>query len=234
MAAEVPGGRQLRYRLHPPMLKALGWDRKIALGAAWARPALQALARGKGLRGTPLDPFGRTAIRRLERELRDDYRAMVLRLAADLTADTYPTAVAAAEAADLVRGYEDVKLAGVQRYRAPAGRARRRTAGLTVRRGARLVSRQRAGRGAIDATPLPVDVRPAAAARRSRCGDRRRQCSICRSGDCPAGTLSDAGARVGRGTGAGAAVNGGPTAAACRPGNAALHRSSRRAVRRSQ
>ena len=74
VAAEVPGGRQLRYRLHPPMLKALGWDRKIALGA-WARPALQTLARGKGLRGTALDPFGRTAVRRLERELRDSYRA---------------------------------------------------------------------------------------------------------------------------------------------------------------
>jgi indolepyruvate ferredoxin oxidoreductase len=78
---------------------------------------LQALARGKRLRGTPLDPFGRTAIRRLERELRDSYREMVLRLAAGLTAQTYATAVAAAEAADLVRGYEDVKLASVQRYR---------------------------------------------------------------------------------------------------------------------
>ena len=42
----------------------------------------------------------------------------MLRLAAGLTADSYPTAVAAAEAADLVRGYEDVKLANVERYRA--------------------------------------------------------------------------------------------------------------------
>ena len=116
VAAEVPGGRQLRYRLHPPMLKALGWDRKIALGA-WAEPALRVLARGKGLRGTALDPFGRTAIRRLERELRDSYRAMVLRLADELTPSSYPTAVAAAAAAELVRGYEDVKLAGVRRYR---------------------------------------------------------------------------------------------------------------------
>jgi indolepyruvate ferredoxin oxidoreductase len=117
LATAVPGGEQLRYRLHPPLLKAIGWDRKIALGA-WARPALVTLARGKRLRGTPLDPFGRTAIRRLERELRDSYRAMVLRLAGELTAEGYPTAVAAAEAAELVRGYEEVKLAGVARYRA--------------------------------------------------------------------------------------------------------------------
>jgi indolepyruvate ferredoxin oxidoreductase len=117
LAAEVPGGVKQRYRLHPPILKAMGRQKKIALGP-WMRPALQALARGKALRGTALDPFGRTAIRRLERELRDSYRAMVRRLTAGLSGQTYATAVAAAEAADLVRGYEDVKLANVQRYRA--------------------------------------------------------------------------------------------------------------------
>lgn len=116
LAAEVPGGTQQRYRLHPPMLKAMGRSRKIALGP-WIKPVLQTLARGKALRGTALDPFGRTAIRRLERTLRDDYRAMVLRLTNELSARTYATATAAAEAADLVRGYEDVKLANVERYR---------------------------------------------------------------------------------------------------------------------
>jgi len=117
LAAEVPGGTGLRYRLHPPTLKALGRQEKIAFGP-WMRPVLQALARGKALRGTPLDPFGRAPIRQLERALRDEYRALVLRLAAELNADSYSTAVAAAEAADLVRGYEDVKLTGVRRYRA--------------------------------------------------------------------------------------------------------------------
>ncbi len=117
LAAEVPGGTDLRYRLHPPTLKALGRQRKIALGP-WMRPVLRTLARGKALRGTPLDPFGRTPMRQLERALRDEYRAMVLRLATELSAETYAVAVAAAEAADLVRGYEGVKLAGVRRYRA--------------------------------------------------------------------------------------------------------------------
>ncbi len=117
LAAEVPGGVRQRYRLHPPVLKALGRNKKIAFGP-WMKPVLQALARGKVLRGTPLDPFGRTGIRRLERALRDEYRAMVLTLARGLTARSHPTAVAAAAAADLVRGYEDVKLANVDRYRA--------------------------------------------------------------------------------------------------------------------
>ncbi|TCK21662.1 indolepyruvate ferredoxin oxidoreductase family protein [Pseudonocardia endophytica] len=123
LAAEVPGGTAMRYRLHPPVLRSLGRDRKIALGP-WMRPVLRGLARGKVLRGTPLDPFGRTEIRRLERELRDGYRAMVLRLAGSLRAgdgsdhgSDYDTAVAAARAAEEIRGYEEVKLAGVERYR---------------------------------------------------------------------------------------------------------------------
>jgi indolepyruvate ferredoxin oxidoreductase len=117
LAAEVPGGEKMRYRLHPPVLRALGRQKKLALGP-WMRPVLRVLARGKAVRGTPLDPFGRTGVRRLERELRDGYREMVLRLAAGLTVESHATAVAAAEAADLVRGYEDVKLANVERYRA--------------------------------------------------------------------------------------------------------------------
>ncbi|MHA6793688.1 indolepyruvate ferredoxin oxidoreductase family protein [Pseudonocardia bannensis] len=117
LAVEVPGGVKMRYRLHPPVLRSMGRDKKIAFGP-WMRPVLKTLARGKALRGTPLDPFGRTEVRRLERALRDEYRTMVVRLASGLTAGNYPTAVAAAEAADLIRGYEDVKLAGVARYRA--------------------------------------------------------------------------------------------------------------------
>jgi hypothetical protein len=101
--------------LHPPLLRALGRQRKIALGPAW-RPVLRLLARGKVLRGTPLESFGRSRVRRTERELRDGYRAMVRRLAGELTAGNYATAVAAAQAADLVRGYEDIKPAGVRAY----------------------------------------------------------------------------------------------------------------------
>lgn len=95
----------------------MGRDRKIAFGP-WLRPVLRVLARGKRLRGTPLDPFGRTGVRRLERELRDSYTAMIVRLSGSLTSANYDTAAAAAEAADLVRGYEEVKTANVARYRA--------------------------------------------------------------------------------------------------------------------
>jgi indolepyruvate ferredoxin oxidoreductase len=117
LAAEVPGGTKMRYRLHPPLLRAMGRDEKIAFGP-WMRPGLRTLARAKRLRGTALDPFGRTDMRRLERELRDSYTTMIGRLSSSLDAGNYDTAVAAAQAADLVRGYEEVKLGNVARYRA--------------------------------------------------------------------------------------------------------------------
>lgn len=117
LASEVPGGTKLRYRLHPPLLRAMGRDQKIAFGP-WLRPVLRTLAKGKRLRGTALDPFARTEVRRVERELRDSYTRMIVRLTDQLTEANYGTAVAAAQAADLVRGYEEVKLGNVARYRA--------------------------------------------------------------------------------------------------------------------
>ncbi|MEM9564133.1 MAG: indolepyruvate ferredoxin oxidoreductase family protein, partial [Actinomycetota bacterium] len=54
----------VRYNLHPPMLRALGMDSKIELGP-WFTPVLRNLARGKRVRGTALDPFGRAEVRRV-------------------------------------------------------------------------------------------------------------------------------------------------------------------------
>ena len=114
--AEVPGGTNLTYHLHPPMLRAFGLRTKIRLTPN-AHGVLRALAAGRKVRGTRLDPFGYAHVRRVERALRDHYEAMVLELAGRLSAATYDTAVAAAAAADIVRGYEHVKLGNVRRYR---------------------------------------------------------------------------------------------------------------------
>ncbi|WP_459645095.1 indolepyruvate ferredoxin oxidoreductase family protein [Kineococcus sp. NUM-3379] len=122
--AQVPGAARPTYNLHPPLLRALGMRRKLALGPSW-RPALRVLAAARPLRGTALDPFGYARVRRLERALAAEVEDVVRRLAAELEAEleggagteVLERAVAVLEAADLVRGYEDVKLAGVRRYR---------------------------------------------------------------------------------------------------------------------
>jgi indolepyruvate ferredoxin oxidoreductase len=115
--AQVPDAGKVQFNLHPPVLRAMGMDRKLRLGAGF-RPAFVGLAKAKALRGTPLDPFGRAEVRRVERELAASHAALVDRLSASLTAESYEIAVQAAAAAEIVRGYEDIKLGNVARYRA--------------------------------------------------------------------------------------------------------------------
>ena len=55
LAAEVPGGTGLRYRLHPPTLKALGRQHKIAFGP-WMRPVLQTPGAREGAARHPARP----------------------------------------------------------------------------------------------------------------------------------------------------------------------------------
>jgi indolepyruvate ferredoxin oxidoreductase len=116
IASELPGARHLRYRLHPPFLRALGLKRKISLGPL-GRPALATVARLRFLRGTAFDPFGYAHMRRVERGLAKEYSSLVADLTASLDAAGYERAAAAASAVDLVRGYEEIKLAGIERYR---------------------------------------------------------------------------------------------------------------------
>jgi indolepyruvate ferredoxin oxidoreductase len=114
-------GQEVRvtWQLHPPLLREWGLEQKIGLGP-WFRPGLRALRAMKGLRATPLDPFGRTEVRRTERALIAEYRRMVKDACARLTPETHVAAVALAELPDMVRGYEQVKLDNVRRYREAA------------------------------------------------------------------------------------------------------------------
>ncbi|MFD2470280.1 indolepyruvate ferredoxin oxidoreductase family protein [Amycolatopsis silviterrae] len=107
---------RIAYRLHPPVLKALGMRRKVELGP-WFKPVFRVLAAGRRLRGTRLDPFGRTEIRRLERDLVAEYERVLAELTGRLDAENHALAVETALLPDLVRGYEDVKLRTVADYR---------------------------------------------------------------------------------------------------------------------
>ena len=114
-------GATFSYRLHPPVLRALGMKRKVSLGR-WFRPVLAALYRLRWLRGTPFDPFGHTAVRRAERALVAEYRELVSRSLSHLSADTVERITDIAELPDMIRGYEQIKLANVARYRSAAAR----------------------------------------------------------------------------------------------------------------
>ena len=115
LVARFGEGAQVRYHLHPPALRRLGLERKVSLGRA-ADVAFEALAPLRRLRGTPFDPFGRTRLRRQERELRDGYETMVTRLCDTLDPESHSQAVSIARLASTVRGYGEVKAAAIRRF----------------------------------------------------------------------------------------------------------------------
>jgi indolepyruvate ferredoxin oxidoreductase len=103
------------FHLAPPSLtraKHGAAPAKKAFGA-WLWPVLRALARCRTLRGTPLDPFGRTLERRMERTLASDYETTMQRAFAILTRENAGDVAALAALHARVRGYGHVKLASL-------------------------------------------------------------------------------------------------------------------------
>jgi indolepyruvate ferredoxin oxidoreductase len=117
VAAQFGAGARYYYHLHPPVLRAMGLKKKVTLGR-WFRPVFRLLYAGRRLRGTPLDVFGYTQVRRTERALAAEYHDAVTRALPHLSPGTLPALVALAGLPDMVRGYEQIKLDNVGRYRA--------------------------------------------------------------------------------------------------------------------
>jgi indolepyruvate ferredoxin oxidoreductase len=111
---------RVAFNLHPPLLREWGLRRKLRFGP-WFRPVLWMLTHLRWLRGTSWDPFGRTRMRRLERELIGWYRGVLAELREGLTADNHDQAVEIASIPDHIRGYEGLKLANAERARRLAG-----------------------------------------------------------------------------------------------------------------
>lgn len=112
----VPKHRKLRYRLHPPILKAFGLKRKVALPPVVATPTFVTLAAMRRLRGTPLDPFGFTSMRRLERKLTTQFAGDIALVTRELNSGNVAACLALLEAPAIIRGYEDVKLRSLAKF----------------------------------------------------------------------------------------------------------------------
>jgi indolepyruvate ferredoxin oxidoreductase len=116
LAAELGGPVRVAYHLHPPILRALGWKRKIRLGA-WFDGVFRLLLHMRRLRGTVFDPFRHAEVRRVERALIREYEGLIAAAVRGLSAETYERAVRLARLPDLIRGYEAIKLRNVERFR---------------------------------------------------------------------------------------------------------------------
>lgn len=123
-AAETfDGDLKLSYHLAPPMLSGTGPDGrpKKRMFGAWIAKLFPMLARFKGLRGTPLDVFGYTSERKMERALIREYEADMTRVLGTVDENTHEIAKGLAELPLQIKGFGPVKEA-----HAKAAAARRR------------------------------------------------------------------------------------------------------------
>ena len=102
---EFDGDLKIKFHLAPPGIarrNTKGELLKRQFGG-WMMSLFGGLARFKALRQTPLNIFGYSAERKMERQLIADYRTLVNRVLLRVTAENTP------EAAELLRLYEDIK-----------------------------------------------------------------------------------------------------------------------------
>ncbi len=112
IAEQFEGDYALRFHLAPPLLARedprTGRPRKLQFGA-WMMPAFGVLAPLKFLRGTPLDPFGRTEERRTERALIGEYETLIDEVLHRLAPDNAEVAIELARIPEHIRGFGPVK-----------------------------------------------------------------------------------------------------------------------------
>jgi indolepyruvate ferredoxin oxidoreductase len=115
--AEFGPDADVSVLLHPPILRAMGMKQKIRLRGRTSEVTFRALRAAKTVRNTPLDVFGHAKVRRVERELIAEYQQLVRSSLDRLSAETLDTVLELVELPDMIRGYEEIKLANVERYR---------------------------------------------------------------------------------------------------------------------
>jgi indolepyruvate ferredoxin oxidoreductase len=118
------GDYKTYYYLAPPLLAKTdpltGEPRKMRFGG-WIKWGFKFLSRLKFLRGTPLDPFGHTEERRMERELIHEYEQAIEVLLAALSAQNHALAVQIASLPEEMRGFGHIKQRNVEAARKKRG-----------------------------------------------------------------------------------------------------------------
>jgi len=116
--AQFDGAVRITYSFAPPLFArrdpATGHLLKRRYGH-WMHKALRLLAKGRGLRGTRLDPFGYLADRKLERKLIEEYESTIRKLLASLDRKTLDDALIIAELPMAIKGYGHVKDCSITR-----------------------------------------------------------------------------------------------------------------------
>ena len=105
----------VKFNMAPPVLskaKNGGQPRKMTFGQ-WLWPVLGMLSKVRGLRGTVIDPFGKSLERKMERELAAITKSLCRRALEALTPDNAKDVETLALLHERIRGYGHVKLANL-------------------------------------------------------------------------------------------------------------------------
>ena len=116
VAERFEGDFEIYYHLAPPLLSRMSPDgrpQKRQFGA-WFELASRGLARLKFLRETPLDIFGYTAERRMERHLIADFESLVARMQRDYVPEHHDIWLELMCLPQHILGFGPVKLANAQ------------------------------------------------------------------------------------------------------------------------
>ncbi len=137
LAEMFEGEVHLAYHLAPPLFSRRNDKGELLKQryGAWVKSAFGVLAKMKGLRGTALDIFGRTAERKMERALIEEYKTSIDELLKTLNASNLSRAVEIARIPEEMRGYGHIKERSVK---------------AAKEKWARLMSAYRAGLSAAD------------------------------------------------------------------------------------
>ena len=110
---QFQGYERLEFHLAPPILGRKGADGKAhkSTFGPWMMKAFSVLAAVKRLRGTPLDVFGYSEERRMERRLLAEYEGDLGLILRSLAPGKIEAAAALASVPALIRGYGHVKQA---------------------------------------------------------------------------------------------------------------------------
>ena len=116
LAQQFEGDFELNFHMAPPWISKMGSNgrpMKRQLGA-WMMKFFPVLAKGKNLRGTPLDIFGYQAERKMERQLRDNLMATLNQLPHRLNATNYEAMLEYVRLPQQIRGFGPVKHLAMQ------------------------------------------------------------------------------------------------------------------------
>ena len=112
LKSQFEGAFKLRFHMAPPLLAKRnprsGQLQKMEFGP-WMVRLLRLAAKGKVLRGTFFDFFGRMAERRAERQLIEDYEVRMIALLRRLSPANYDTVVEIANIPSVIRGFGHIK-----------------------------------------------------------------------------------------------------------------------------